>query len=368
MKPVFRLTADSTDVTAAVADRLVSISYKDEAETKSDRLTVRLDDRPRDGAYLALPGIGAKLEFAIGYESTGAVAMGSFTVDEIKYSGPTATLEIGAKAAGMESRFRSAASKSWTDTTLGAIAQAIATEHGFTLKADPELASVPVAHEDQTNESAMAFLTRLAGAHDAVAKPVDGYLVLAPKGQAKAVTGKALPGVTLRPGDLSSWSYAYSARSEAGEADKDGADKPGSKGGTKSVYWDKDEAKMKEVTVGNPPYENVKFVSSNPEKAAASASTKKNEQDRQKATFNGSGPGNPRLMAEQRLTLSGFRPGIPTDWRVRSVEHKLDKSGYACSVDAELFSEGQQDAAANVKKVAKVGADGSVPDSDVVRF
>ncbi|RJF81139.1 late control protein D [Azospirillum cavernae] len=368
MIPVFRLTADRKDITAAIADRLISISYKDEAETKSDRLTLRLDDRPRDGSYLAMPSVGTKLEFAIGYKDGGAVSMGSFTVDEIKYSGPVATLEIGAKAAGMETSFRSPVSKSWNDTTLGAIAEAIAKEHGFTVKADPVLAAVPVRHEDQTNESSMAFLTRLASAHDAVAKPVDGYLVLAPKGQAKAVTGKALPGVTLRPGDLTSWTYSYSARSEAGEADKDGADKPGSKGGTKAVYWDKDTAALNAVTVGDPPYENVKFVSSNPEKAAADASTKKNEKDREKARFNGSGPGNPRMMAEQRLTLSGFRPGVPTDWRVTSVEHKLDKGGYTCSLDAEQFNEGQQNAAANAAKLAKVGADGSVPDADVVRF
>ncbi|WP_158599973.1 hypothetical protein [Azospirillum cavernae] len=74
------------------------------------------------------------------------------------------------------------------------------------------------------------------------------------------------------------------------------------------------------------------------------------------------------LMAEQRLTLSGFRPGVPTDWRVTSVEHKLDKGDHTCSLDAEQFNEGQRNAAANAAKLAKVGADGSVPDADVVRF
>lgn len=59
---------------------------------------------------------------------------------------------------------------------------------------------------------------------------------------------------------------------------------------------------------------------------------------------------------------------IPTDWRVTSVEHKLDKSGYTCSVNAEQFVKGQQNAAANAQKVAKVGADGTIPDADVVRF
>lgn len=340
MKPVFKLTAAGRDITDSVNDRLISISYRDEAETKSDRLTITLDDRPRrsDGAYLAFPNIGARLDFAIGYEATGIVPMGSFTVDEITYSGPPATVTIAAKAAGMEGPYRSPASQSWDDTTLGAIADAIAGEHGMTLVADPDLSSVPVPHADQTQESPMAFISRLAERHDGVAKPVAGRLVLARKGAARAVTGQPLPGLTLRPGDVGKWTYSYSARDEAGAAQPDGGEGEPTGGGVKSVYWDKDQARMVEVVEGSPPYERVRFAASDRGDATAQATSRKAQKDRSRARFSFDLPGNPRLMAEQRLTLTGFRPGVPTGWRITSVDHKLDGGGgYSCSVEAERW-------------------------------
>ena len=344
MRPTFRLIADGADITANIKDRLLSLSYKDEAELKSDRLSVRLDDRPRreDGTYVALPEIGATLELHLGYVETGTTAMGSFTVDEIKRSGPVAVLEIGAKAAGMDGPFRSQTSKSWTDATLGDIARTIAREHGFEAKIEQALGGVRIPHADQTNESPMAFLNRLAGQHDGIAKPANGMLVLAPKGTAKAVTGQDLPGVTVRPADLSTWSYSYSARKEAGQA----GGKGGPAGGVQSAYWDKDEARMVTVQEGEPPYQNVRFASSNPGEAGAAAAATKNGKDREKAKFSAAATGNSKFMAEQRMTLSGFRPGIPTDWRVTSVEHRLDGNGYSCSIEAELFNERQADVAA----------------------
>lgn len=342
MIPVFRLTADGRDITQAIQDRLLSISFRDEAESKSDRLTVELDDRPRrsDGAYLAFPNIGARLDFAIGYAGSGAIEMGSFTVDEITYSGPPATLQIAARAAGMAGPYRSAVSRSWHDTTLGDIAGAIAAEHGLTLAADPVVAATFISHADQTAESPMAFLARLAGIYDAVAKPVSGNLVLAPKGTGRTVSGRALPVLRLHPSDVTSWTYSYSARDEAGAANKDGGAGAPTAGGVRTVFWDKDEAKMKEVLGGNPPYEDVKFVSSDHDTARATANTVKSGKDRSRGKFSCQLPGNPQAMAEQLLELSGFRPGVPDGWRVTSVEHKLDSGGYTTSIDAERDAAG----------------------------
>lgn len=342
MRPDFRLAADGVDVTANIRDRLLALSFKDEAEAKSDRLTIRLDDRPRRDGYAALPAIGTTLELSLGYRETGLVAVGRFTVDEIKQSGPVAVLEVGAKAAGMDTAFRSATSRSWPDTTLGAIARAIAEAAGFEPVIDPALGAVPIPHADQTNESPMAFLNRLAGQHDGIAKPVAGRLVLAPRGTAKTATGKALPAVTVAPGQLTEWNYAHSARREAGQAEGKGT----AAGGVQTVYWDRDEAMLKKVTAGEPPYQNVRFATSGAGEAKTTATAAKNQAGRAKAKFTASGPGNPVWQAEQRLTLAGFRPGIPTDWRVVSVEHRLEDGGYACSLTAELFDDGQADVAA----------------------
>ena len=54
--------------------------------------------------------------------------------------------------------------------------------------------------------------TRLAAKHDAVAKPVAGFLVLARQGAAKTITGLALPTIRLSVSDLAEWRYRHSAR------------------------------------------------------------------------------------------------------------------------------------------------------------
>ena len=48
-------------------------------------------------------------------------------------------------------------------------------------------------------------------------------------------------------------------------------------------------------------------------------------------------PGDPRLAAEGRLSIH-LRPGIPTDWRIKRVEHRLGTQGYTTQVECERFT------------------------------
>jgi len=48
-------------------------------------------------------------------------------------------------------------------------------------------------------------------------------------------------------------------------------------------------------------------------------------------------PGDPRLAAEGRLSIN-LRPGIPTDWRIKRVEHRLGPQGYISQVECERLS------------------------------
>ena len=103
MQPTFLILADRTDITRAVADRLVELVVTDEAGLSSDTLRLTLDDRRRaDGAIAQLPKIGTVLEVSLSYAGRAWVAMGKFIVDEIEIRSPPATLSVSAKAADME--------------------------------------------------------------------------------------------------------------------------------------------------------------------------------------------------------------------------------------------------------------------------
>lgn len=347
MTPTFRLLANGNDVTKNIADRLLSLKITDEAEDKSDVCTLVLDDRPvSPGEFVALPAIGTEFEVAIGYAGDPLTTVGKYKVDEITYRSPPATLEVSAKAANMPSRFRSPSSESYHDTTLGGIVERVARENGFGTQIDPALGAIRVLHEDRTAESPMAFLTRLGNTHDAVIRPVNGTIVVAPRGLAVSATGAALPGYVLRPTKTTKWEFKHSARTSAGD-ETGGEGEEG--GGVRVVWWDERRAELREVTSGRPPYQELKFAAGGEREARAMAGGAKNGRDRKTKSFGFTMPGDALIQAEAKLTLEGFRPEIPVEWRVTSVEHVIDRRGWVTTVDCDLFSEAQTNIASTTR-------------------
>ena len=342
MQPIFRIYANSQEITAAIRDRLIELVVTDEAGIQSDELKLTLDDRRReDGSIAELPRIGTVLTVSIGYAETRLVSLGRFIVDELEIRSPPATLTVSAKAADMVGPFRSPKTRSWDETTLGKLVAAIAAEHRYQAKIDPALGAIAIPHLDQTAESDMALLTRLAAKHDAVAKPVAGFLVLAKQGSIKTITGQVMPTITLRSSDLVEWRYRHSARKSGGSgstSDPDTQQPPTTvTGGTKAYWWDFEKGERQEVTTGSPPFEEIRYVHASEAEAKAAAATRKNTGERGQGELSFSLPGDPRLAAEGRLSIN-LRPGIPTDWRIKRVEHRLGAQGYTTQVECERFT------------------------------
>jgi phage protein D len=340
MRPIFTIHAGSRDITEAVRDRLLEMTITDEAGIKSDRLQLTLDDRRRENGDIAsLPGMGAELSAALGYAETGLHDMGSYLVDEIELRHPPATLSVSARSADMSGLFCSRKTRSWDASTLGAMIKTIAGEHGYTPKIDAELGKIPVPHLDQAAESDMALLTRIAEKHDAVAKPVHGYLVLARAGEAKSVGGANLPQISLDVSEISSWSFRHSARSPGGQAK--GGKEGEKRGGFKARWWDYESGKDRWVTVGAEPFEELPFRHKTESEARAAAAAKMNQGNRKEGGLSLTMPGNVRLAAECRLHIV-LRPGIATDWRVTKVEHRLSNAGFTTQAEAEMFLHQQE--------------------------
>lgn len=332
MHPTFRIFADSREITSAVKDRLLELTVTDEAGLKSDQVRLTFDDRRGVNGVLApLPKMGMKLEISLGYEETGVTKMGVYVVDEVEISHPPATLRVNAKAADMVGPFRSPKTRSWDSTTIGAIVETIASEHGYTPKVSAELAGVAVPHLDQTEESDMAFLTRLAEKHDAVTKPVHGHLVFAKQGTATTAGGQVLPVLEIRADDVTTWSFRQASRSPGGSGGDDGKT-----GGYRARWLDYHAGITKELTVGTDPFEELRDKFDSEEKARAAATAKLNKGKRGEKTLSLTLPGDPRMAAEYRLRVL-LRPEVPTDWRITKAEHTLAGRGYVTQIEAEQF-------------------------------
>jgi len=319
--PLYKILADNNDITAALKDRLLSLSITDEAGIQSDALTLKLDDR--DGV-IELPRKGAQLSVYIGYKETGLVKKGLFTVDEIEISGTPDTLTITAKAANMRDSLKSQKTRSWNNLSLNDIITTIAKDNQLTPKINPDLGKLIIPHLDQTAESDLHFITRIATLYGAVSKPVEDYLIFVPRGETKTATGKQLLDITINKTDVSNYRATLADR-----------------GKYQSViaHWQATKTGIKTaVTIGKgtPAFTlRQNYPDSDTAKHAATAKLKTLNQgtDTISLTLN---QGNPLLFAEASINLTGFRTGINGAWVSTRVSHQLNNSGYKTTMDAKI--------------------------------
>lgn len=324
MTPDFRLLADRRASTAALRERFLALTLTDEAGRDSDTLAVRLDDR--DGA-LALPRRGVTLDVALGYREQGLTAMGVFTVDEVEVAGPPATLTIRAKAANMRSALKAHKTRAWDQTTLGDLVGAIAAEHGLKPRVAAAWRAVRLPHLDQTEESDLHFLTRLARDYDAIAKPAGGALLFVPRGQARSASGQAMPVLTVARGQVSEYRVTWADRAAYSSV--------------QAAWHDTatGERRIERAGGGEPAYA---LRQPYPNAQAAQAAARAHLRTLNRATGTARltlQPGLPTLRAEAKLTLADFRSGMNGDWTVSRVTHQLGQTGYATRVEAETLAD-----------------------------
>ncbi len=318
--PAFRIQADGADITTQIKTRLLSLRISDEAGMTSDSLELTLDDR---GGTLELPRTGANLRVYLGYEQSGLSDMGAYTVDELDLQGPPLTMSIRARAADFRQAFKAPKTRTWHDTTLGEIVETVARENGYQPRISVALARIRIAHVDQTDESDIHLVTRLARQYDATAKPTGGALVFVEKGSLVTPTGKAMPKIRLSARDLKNWRATLPER--------------GKYPAVKAQYHDRDQAKRVSVTSGSgEPVFTLKRTYPDAAQAEHAAAAKLAAFDRGLATLSLTLPGRPELAAESALVLSGVRSGVDGTWAMTRVEHRLDASGYVCDVEAEV--------------------------------
>lgn len=320
MQPDFRIIADEQDITEVIRDRLLSLRLTDESGTQSDALEIQLDDRD---AVIEWPTHGAELVVSLGDSKENLVAMGVYTVDEIEHAGPPQTLMIRAKAADMRASLKAPKSRSWDSLSLGDLVRTIAAEHELEPKVSEALDRFALEHLDQTDESDLHLLTRLARENGAVAKPVAGNLVFVSKGEARSVTGQAIDTLEVLPTHLQRHQFTQAER--------------GKYSAVKAFWHDANNAEKQSIIVGDgEPVFAIRHTYSDAQQATVAASAKLKSLMRGTATLSLTLLGNPLVQAEGKLRVGGIRDPVNCEWVVTRVEHQLDASGLQTRCDAEV--------------------------------
>ncbi|TFF00762.1 phage late control D family protein [Histophilus somni] len=351
------------DITTLISHRLMSMTIADNRGFEADEIDIQLSDH--DGK-LAFPRRGAMLEVAIGWQGEQLIPKGKFIVDELQYSGSPDSLTLRARSADLRGSLSDKKERSFDNISFENLINQIAKENQLEGACAEAFKEKIIPHLDQTNESDINLLSRLAENYDAIATVKNGKLLFMPVGMGVTVSGKALPTIeiTRQMGDNFSFSLtendnytavrAYWHNMDNGKKGVVLIDKntkierlakpthPTEEGGTST---ETSKTKKKVTLVHTQPVE----TDSNKMKTlrhtykteayainAAKAAFDKMRRGIASLSIN-LADGNAWLMPELRVKVRGFKDQIDSSrWIIGKVTHNLTTSGFTTSLELEL--------------------------------
>jgi phage protein D len=322
-KPAFTILLDGRDLTSKIRPRLNMLVIRESRGDNADELDLTLDDS--DGK-LAIPSRGAILSVHLGWEDSGTVDKGTYTVNEIEHRGSPDVIQLRARSASMTKAMGERKEKSWHGVSIATIVKTIAGIHSLKPACSATLGAIVIGHIDQTNESDMSFLTRLAKRYDAVMNVKNGNLLFLPIGEGATLSGKELPTIELTRQDGDWHRYHVSERENYA--------------GVKATYHSSGAAKHKSVIVGGENSTSIKVL---PEtypneaeaRAAATAEYKRTQRSQATMSYN-LAFGRPDVHPESPIYLDGFKDEINAlSWLAKEVTHTVTDGGYVTALELE---------------------------------
>lgn len=363
MAPAYSLSLAGASITDKISGRLLSLTMTDNRGFEADQLDIELDDS--DGK-LSMPARGAVLSLSLGWKGSPLTNKGQFTVDEIEHRGAPDTLTIRARSADFRGSLNSRREVSYHDTTLGAVVNQIAERNQLDAVLANGFAEIAIPHIDQSQESDIKFLTRLAERNGAEVSVKAGKLLFLKAGNGVTASGKPIPMMTLERSDGDRHQFAI-------------ADRNAYTGVTASWLHTKDpkpkkqkvklqrKAKPKHLRAlqhpkAKPPKVNLKAGKPQEEKqgeylagesdnvlalttiystkaqAMRAAQSKWDKLQRGVAEFSiNLAMGRADLYPETPVTVKGFKAVIDQQaWTITKVTHTLGDGGYTTALELEV--------------------------------
>ena len=321
MIPAFRITADDDDVTDAIAGRLIELRLTMSADGDSDTLDLTLD-----GDRLAAPRHGASLAVQLGYQGAPLAPMGVYLHAETEIELRPRIVRLRAAAADFRrtSTLKEPRTRSWEATTIGDLLRTVAAEHGYLGVAEPALGAAEIIHLDQTAESDLHLLRRLARLYGATVKAAAGRLVFVERAARRSAgTARLLPEIPIRPGD------ATTARVTRHDRARYRA--------VRASWHDHRSATLRHIVIGHgKPVFEIREPRANEATARADAEARLKRLTRATATLDLAIPGNPYAVAEARIVMTGWGDDADGAWSILRASHTLSaRNGFRTDLQAE---------------------------------
>jgi len=326
-RPLVRVTIDGRLISGFVFSQLSSVRVTDAAGFVSDTAEVTFTNVSALSRF-KMPDPGAEVEIALGY-LFGFRKMGVFIADEVEEGSPPRNITVvcRAKAQGESSGgmgpIHQQKTRTWeAGLTLKAIASTIASDNGLKPAITEAAASIVPGHIDQIDESDIAVLTRIALAHDLIAKPAGGRLIVGRRAEAVTASGQPMPTTLLREAEVSRWRMRRSLGETVGTVI--------------ATYRDLEQAKDIEVKAGDgEPVRRLRERYRDEAEARAVANAEARRAGRAVEALEVDMPGNPAIVAESKVVPLGFSSAASGEWVVETATHEVTDAGYKTSLQAQ---------------------------------
>jgi phage protein D len=363
MSPDYELIVNGSSITKSIRDtnRLIDLQIIDKLYNEADELTLTLSDHDQ---RFRLPPTGGIIEASIGFSingfsgdalvqsALGAIGLdrgdlvsaglatsplikeglyfkGKFTIDSVQYDGPPNQIRIQATAADFRGKIKVRRNRGWDNVELGDLVRHRALHNGLEAVISPEVDRIFMLHLDQTNESDVNFLDRVARDHGAIVLFKEDKLILMPRNKPKTALGTPMPDIYIDIGQVERFNFSDTDRS--------------SRYSGVIVYYvipTSGIRRYKRAGVQGNEFA-VRESFNSPEEAQAKATaTWKELKISQKALTIDLATGTPEAQANSPVKLTNFNRQIMNiDWMATKITHTINDNGYTGTIECEPIEE-----------------------------
>lgn len=344
-QPAFNITIGGKAV-QSLNGRIITLTLTDNRGFEADTLEITIDDT--DGK-IELPPRGVEVSVAIGWRGEPLTHKGIFTVDEVSHAGPPDQLIVTARSADFRQDFNVKREYSWHDIKVGKVVSAIAGRYNLTPAVSRQLIDIEIDHADQTSESDISFLSRMAEMLGAIATIKNGNLLFIIPNRGLTAGGKPIPEIVITRDSGDKHSFRVADRDaytgvKANWLDLNFGKKPETsvkRKGKKPKKEKKEKSGSKEGEYLEGAEGNV-FVMRQTFKtetaARRAAAAKWLTLQRGAAEFSITlARGRADLFPEMPATVSGFKSVIDNHkWIIARVVHQIGEGGFQTQLELEL--------------------------------
>ncbi len=322
----FKLIINDKDANEIFYNQFLSLVLTDKSGDQADQLKINLSAK-----NIPIPQENIKvILFLYDISKKSYIKKGIFNFESFNLTAPPENLQLNLTSVNFLNGLKSNKNKSWREQTIYQIIDSIARKNGLDFILTKEIGDILIAHIDQTNESDLNFLMRLAENYDAIFTIKNNHIIFKKTDDKKTKSGGVITPKTINISQIKNLSLSADFRYKKHDI-------------VKAKYRDIENSRFIYMAAGsgvnstNNQAQNIKILTPTyPDKITAQNAAKShfNRLNLAKLKLNIFIPAAlPDIISGQEIILDGFRAEISQNkWLVDTATHQINQSGFSTNL------------------------------------